>query len=135
MTNEEKELLLKDICCRLPYNVKVHAKYTDPIETIEVDGIVKMVETDSVGIEVINDFGSAWTCVHIDNVKPYLFPMSSMTGEQRREYVQIANKCGTIASSQLTGMTVQDWFNKNRLDYRGLIPMGLAIDATGLGIY
>ena len=73
--------------------------------------------------------------VNIHNIKPYLLPMSSMTAGQKREYAHITAKCGNVASSQLTGMTVQDWFDKNHFDYQGLIPMELAIDATGLGIY
>ena len=86
MTDTEKNLLKIDLCCRLPYNVKVHAKYTDLGETIELDGIVKMIDADGVvGIEVINDFSSAWTYVQIDNAKPYLFPLSSMTEEQKKE--------------------------------------------------
>lgn len=129
MTDIEKNLIKIDLCCRLPYNVKVHAKYTDLGETIEVDGIVKMIDDDGVvGIEVINDFSSAWTYVQIDNVKPYLFPLSSMTMEQAQQWHKYANDRGGLAPST-------DWLNAHHFDYRGLIPKGLAIDATGLGIY
>ena len=129
MTDIEKNLIKVDLCCRLPYNVKVHAKYTDLGETIEVDGIVKMIDDDGVvGIEVINDFSSAWTYVQIDNVKPYLFPLSSMTMEQAQQWHKYANDRGGLAPST-------DWLNAHHFDYRGLIPKGLAIDATGLGIY
>ena len=71
----------------------------------------------------------------VTNVNPYLFPLSSMTREQRREYVHIANKCGNIASSQSIGMTVQDWFDKNYIDYRDFISKGWAENASGLNIY
>jgi hypothetical protein len=131
MIEDEKNLLLKDLCCRLPYNVKVHAKYTDIGETIDVDGIVKMIDDDGVvGIEVINDFSSAWTYVQIDNVKPYLFPVSSMTEEQEKEDYEICKYYLNGYESKLI-----DFYHKNHLDHRGLIPMGLAKDATGLNIY
>ena len=138
MTQEEKDLLLKDLCTRQPYNVKVHAKYTDLGETIELDGIVKMIDNDGVvGIEVINDFSSAWIYIQIDNVEPYLFPMSSMTEEQRNEYHNLCSvgtdNCGDIVYFD-TYESI-DYLNKNKFDYRYLIPMGLAIDATNLNIY
>lgn len=81
MTQEEKELLLKDLCARLPYGVKVKVRSND-IRTVRavdvVEGMVHFVESDS-----ISPFG-----VHIEHpttfrqvVKPYLRPMSSMTEE------------------------------------------------------
>ena len=71
----------------------------------------------------------------IDEIKPYLFPLSSMTETQKEEYAHILAMSSNLAYSQLLGMTVEDWLNKNHFDYRGLIPMGLANDATGLNIY
>ena len=122
MTQEQKDLLLKDLCARLPYGVKISVN--DKIETLQ-------------GINILDnvvEYGE-FLSSDITEVKPYLLPISSMTAEQRREYVQIANKCSTIASSQLAGMTIQDWFDKNHLDHRGFIPNGLAEDATNLNIY
>jgi hypothetical protein len=134
MTQEEKNLLKIDLCCRLPYNVKVHAKYTELGETVELDGIVKMIDANGVvGIEVMYDTSSSFICVDIDNVKPYLFPLSSMTKEQRKEWRSLMRcdsygiLCPTIKSF--------DYLYKNNIDCRGLILMGLAIDATGLNIY
>ena len=95
MTDIEKNLLKIDLCCRLPYNVKVHAKYTDLGETIELDGIVKMIDTDGfVGIQVMYDISSSFICVDIDNVKPYLFPLSSMTEEQEKEFALLQTSPG-----------------------------------------
>lgn len=138
MKQEHKEILLKELCGRLPYNVKVHAKYTDLGETIELDGIVKMVDTDGfVGIEVMYDTSSSYICVDIDNVKPYLFPLSSMTEEQNFEFhsLQVENSKDGSYSTIDECYIIIDWCNKNHFDYQGLIPMGLAIDATGLNIY
>lgn len=131
MTQEQKDLLIKDLGCRLLYGVKVHAQYTNLEETIEVDGIVKMIDADGiVGIEVIYDTSSAWAYVQIDDVKPYLFPLSSMTEEQLLELASISFE-NSIDSSIKT----LDWLNKNHFDYRGLIEKGLAIDCTNLNIY
>ena len=58
-----------------------------------------------------------------------------MTSEQRKEYTRIANMYGNIGATQLYGTTIQDWFDKNHIDYQGLIPKGLANDATNKNIY
>ena len=126
MTQEDKELLLRDLCARLPYGVKVKLGDNPNIFDLEYRIKFAVMYGDSNKLEDILD---------ITNIKPYLFPVSSMTEEQKEELAHIVLMCGTLASSQLTHMTVDDWFNKNHLDYRGLIPMDLAIDATGLNVY
>lgn len=126
MTQTDKELLLKDLCARLPYGVICEDGYGNVLEVHSIDKPNTIIFRCSD-----NDFCTS----DLDKCKLYLFPLSSMTGEQKREYVHIATMCGNIASSQLTGMTIQDWFNKNHFDYRGMIEKGLAIDATGLNIY
>lgn len=125
-------MLKIDLCCRLPYNVKVHAKYTELRETVELDGIVKMIDANGVvGIEVMYDTSSSFICVDIDNVKPYLFPLSSMTDEQFNEKWELEHS-GNMEHLSIPAL---DWLNKNHFDYRGLIEKGLAIDATGKNIY
>lgn len=133
MTKEEKALLIKDLSCRLPYGVKVHAKYTDLGETVELDGIVKMIDTDGfVGIEVMYDTSSSYICVDIDNVKPYLFPLSSMTEEQKKELQSIIIQ---QAFGRDNTFTEQDFYCKYHLDYRGLNERNLANNANVLNIY
>lgn len=133
MTDIEKNLILNDLCCRLPYNVKVHAKYTDLGETIEIDGIVKMIDADGVvGIEVMYDISSSYICVDIDNVKPYLFPLSSMTEEQKKELQSIIIQ---QAFGRDNTFTEQDFYCKYHLDYRRLSERDLATNANGLNIY
>lgn len=127
MTKEDKELLLKDLCGRLPYGVKVQSYRhgEDDVETIET-----LYEIDSDG------YMSTLECETLKPIsKPYLFPLSTMTKEQNKEYAHILVMCSNLANCQLLDMTVEDWFRKNHFDYRGLIPMGSAIDATGLNIY
>ena len=123
MTQEDKELLLKDLCARLPYGVKVESVF---------------INTDTkkhklCGIEVFDA-----TCILMirdgfGEFKPYLFPLSSMTEKQKKEYQYITERWMYDSSYSISDST--DWLNKNHFDYRGLIEKGLAIDATGLNIY
>lgn len=114
MTQEDKELLLKDLCARLPYEVKA----LDREEKITIKAYIRNLVIDEVGISH-----------SIDDCKPYLFPLSSMTEEQQIELTKF------VANGISGENIVYDWYNKNHFDYRGLIPKGLAIDATGLNIY
>jgi hypothetical protein len=132
MTQENKDLLVSDLCCRLPYGVKISVE--DRVETLE-------------GIDM-NDYVvgySSWLSSGVEDVKPYLFPLSSMTDAQKEEYESLCIK-ETSEYSDLYGIifakdhyydTIEsiDYLYKNHIDVRGLIPMGLAIDATGKNIY
>ena len=129
MTQEEKNLLLKDLCTRLPYGVRYrHVTWDDEygetyiaaqIYSINTDGYVKNCHDDET--------------VYIDNVRPYLFPLSSMTEEQKKEYQYITERWMNDPVYSISDSI--DWLNKNHFDYRSLIEKGLAIDATGLNIY
>ena len=127
LNNQEKDLLLQDICARLPYGVILNCcnLVGEKLTAIDENGLIN------------HDYD-------IDEVKPYLFPLSSMTEEKKynnpiglsQMLTILANRdweCITIKHRDLQKLI--DWFNKNHLDWRGLIPKGLAIDATGLNIY
>ena len=120
MTQEEKDLLLKDLCARLPYKVYAqipdkYGGYTSAIESIDIDGFVKDFEGEQIEIE---------------NIKPYLFPLSSMTEEQK----SILSLCNAFIEPRSIELKL-NFYNEQHIDYRGLIKKGLAIDATGLNIY
>ena len=131
MTQKDKELLLKDLCARLPYGVKFlreswNFEWDEELSVIEV---LKDIDKDGY----INN-----TKVYtIDDIKPYLFPMSSMTEEEKEEYCQLQQR--VIYNSK--GVINEDvtkyinWCYKKHLDINNLIPMELAIDATNLNIY
>lgn len=119
MKQEDKELLLKDLSARLSYGVK--ASYYGAEEECETWDEVEGVES-SGHVEIGQYF------LPIERIKPYLYPLSSMTEEQEYEYRE-------VIASTFNHYEVYDWLNKNHFDYRGLIPMGLAIDATGENIY
>lgn len=127
MTQEQKELLLKDLCARLPYVVKCCIK-----------GNYK-ISGDLVGIvgENISLFSSGCGTFNINVIRPYLFPLSSMSEEQKEKYYSLQQKViynskGLINSDV---MEYVNWCYKNHIDIDNLIPMGLAIDATNLNIY
>ena len=118
-----KDLLLRDLCARLPYGIK--ASYYGADEECETWDEVDGVAFDYVEIGQYS--------LPIERVKPYLFPISSMTEEQKNEYQYITERWMNDSSYSISDSI--DWLNKNHFDYRGLIEKGLAIDATGLNIY
>lgn len=149
MTQEEKELLIKDLSVRTPYKVK--ASYYGTDEEMECTDIVEGVIIDNNDAEIIiGQYG-----LSVEKVKPYLFPLSSMTEEQLKELQEIIGNLNEVCISVNTlGLElwlnpvgtdpailldfvfeIQDWLNAHHFDFRGLIPMGLANDATGLNIY
>ena len=128
MVQYEKDLLLKDLCARLPYGVM--AKFGDSNPS-KITNITQCIDSDSNSWFIESEGESDGMCCPINNVKPYLFPLSSMTEEQNLEYLQTCMG----GNSYVPTSASFDWCDKNHFDYRGLIPMGLAIDATGQNIY
>ena len=128
MTREQEDLLWKDLCTRLPYRVKFKVKYQD--DTWRVLVIYKYGKIYVIGA------GGYPIEVNLTDCQPYLFPLSSMTEEQKI-FLKQQNWCIATSTSGTVETTVEgiDWLNKNHFDYRGLIEKGLAIDATGLNIY
>ena len=122
MTQEQKELLLKDLCARLPYGVI--CKDTN----INATGTLSQIGLHYDMCVLDKDNGDSESC-YILNCKPYLFPLSSMTEEQKTSHNFLKH------SAYASPTKLVDWYNKNHFDYRGLIPMGLANDATKLNIY
>lgn len=122
MTQEEKQLLLKDLCARLPYGIKgLHRDKVEEIRTIDAQGSFQNYSYD------------AW--FSIETFKPYLRPMSSMTDEEKMEWFQMKGKhCNMSGFNEIqerADFTSEslDWLNEKGFDYRGLIPMGLALEA------
>lgn len=149
MTQEQKELLFKDICCRLPYGVKAYVKNWSKFNRQWIEDVytVESIDPSLNKIFVYSERGSVELIVGYDDyeIQPYLFPLSSITDEQRKEYeslcIKETSECddlyGIIFTKDYYYDTVEsiDYLYKNHIDVRGLIPMGLAIDATGLNIY
>lgn len=150
MDKMKKELLVKELCARLPYRLKCSFGVDDAI--YEITGInpsacgASEIQATHIKSSINGDF-------KLNSCKPYLFPLSSMTEEQKKEiskrynYYNLYQLCVEI-TNHLEGywdndnscnlqdyLWLEDWFNKNHFDYRGLIPEGVAFDATGLNIY
>ena len=125
MTQENRDLLVRDLCVRLPYGVKF--KYEDRPEVCEILSITPIYENGNV--VYFDRYVNEPKKCSIYDVKPYLFPLSSMTVEQKTSHNFLKH------SAYANPVKLIDWYIKNHFDYRGLIPMGLAIDATGLNIY
>jgi hypothetical protein len=121
MTQTEKDILLKDLCARLPYGVKGE-KYTIRID----EEFVPLIDNEIIIAEDIITLNGCPGYM----IRPYLFPLSSMTEEQREEYHK-------LLYDPEYGIHIDyfDWCHKNHFDCRGLIPLGLAIDATNKDIY
>ena len=138
MTQENKVLLLRDLCARLPYGVKIALKnseayHHDNIAKIGDTTIDKLKGFDGKYFRINHDNPLDWSWyvseISIEDIKPYLFPLSSMTEEQKTSHNFLKH------SAYASPTKLIDFYNKNHIDYRGLIPMNLAIDATNLNIY
>ena len=129
MTQEEKEILFKDLSARLPYHTRVKVWLKDGT-------------TEEGALDLEHNYGDvlrdAFYYNKIVKIKPYLFPFSSMTEEQYDQlYIdsRVKNDSIDILDALANDMDAIDWLNKNHFDYRELIEKGLAIDATELNIY
>lgn len=134
MTQEEKELLLRDLCARLPYGLKVcHINLSD--EMPKVWDLIGMPAPHLADILV--EGSHRFAAVNIEeSIRPYLRPMSSMTEEEKVEVsnlFSLRNKLEILATGKIQDdyFTIEtiDWLNKHHFDYRGLIPMRLALEA------
>ena len=131
MTKENKELLFKDLCARLPYNVICQVEFRENGKYNSKVMLLSGIFTDEAY------FTTKGGSIYSNEYKPYLFPLSSMTEEQKVIYGDL---CYSIIQSLAKNMQSElneliNWLNAHHFDYRGLIEKGLAIDATGLNIY
>ena len=125
MTKENKELLFKDLCARLPYNVICQVEFRENGKYNSKVMLLSGIFTDEAY------FTTKGGSIYSNEYKPYLFPLSSMTEEEKLMYEGLM--IGTDNISYM--LDVIDWLNSHHFDYRGLIEKGLAIDATVLNIY
>ena len=127
MTPEDKELLLKDLCARLPYGVK--AKITEEGVLSYDSGIGVIVGKEHVDNEIfiLQCKNDSWCLTAISEFVPYLRPMSSMTEEEKKEWVSL--RTDVEKYYRIGHDAVVDFYNKHHFDYRGLIEIGLALEA------
>lgn len=129
MTREDKQLLLVDLCARLPYGVI--CKFTDTFDGCEVN--------NTLHPEDINELFR-----HKLDCKPYLRSMSSMTEEEHNEWfnyhheieLKEVKSSGDYLKAAILGESASiDWLNKKMFDYRGLIPKDIAISTEVFNPY
>lgn len=121
MKIEDQDLLLKDLCGRLPYGVKCIVKSDGYV------GIISSIESQ-YGVVTFDDGRQEEIC----DIKPCLYPLSSMISKQKAELSMLVVGVEDIFKSFLIEV---EFYHKHHIDYRGLIPKGLAIDAADLNIY
>lgn len=133
MTQNDKNILLKELCMRLPYGLRI--RVDEKVETLEGVNVPDLVA----------NYGG-WCSSDIEEVKPYLLPLTSMSEAQKSELRSLGwNIDGLFEISNegrlheyvmhMDCYALIEWLIANHFDYRFLIPKGIALDATGLGIY
>lgn len=140
MTQEDKDLLLKNLCPRLPYGVKILHTGWDYDSDTDFETVETLIGIDDKFIYTVWDKTGDREkhCLSVSNWKPYLRPMSSMTEEEKREYDSLCDAMPTYRYE--FGDIVEyvvlydnfvsiDWLNAHHFDYRGIIERGLAIEA------
>lgn len=152
MIQEEKELLLKDLCARLPYGLKMqvtldlsydtsynsveqNCDFVATLYAINIDGDPTDIRIHHENNDIANYLNELFTdCPDIlEDFIPYLRPMSSMTGEEVKEFAALESIDVLGGDTKITCVELSvdaiDWLNKKMFDYRGLIHMGLVLEA------
>lgn len=124
MLEKDKQLLLKDICARLPYGVKCYYNSLEIYDDLQEGvSIIKGFQNNGILVEI-----ESGDIIDIEDVKPYLRPLSSMTEDERVEYLIC---CDADSQDMLNHPHYRgtDWLNVHHFDYRNLIEKGLALEA------
>ena len=135
MTVEEIDILIRDLCGRLAASTMICINGEDQL-------LDSVIYDDGWYVNFVGDNKEGYSPFYND-VKPYLFPLSSMTEEQKVEFDKVAELDIEYTITQIkndspiwtSGLNRFNWLIKNHFDVYGLIPMGLALDATNLNIY
>lgn len=140
MTQEEKQLLLQDLSARLPYKPRVKYSYSF-IGAVAINGYT---DEGYLSYDELKDFSIfpkyGLERKRVSDIIPYLRPMSSITEDEKKEikplFSKVIDEFGkrTLVVRQNKMALYQDWLNAHHFDYRGLIPMGLALEAPD-GMY
>lgn len=123
MEQGEKQLLLVDLSARLPYKLWIHFEYEGKLTTINEDRFLDFEDVETLKYTIENPESDGYAKI---SWKPYLRSLSSMTEEEKKEYKHLV----AFSGSPNGAADFINWLNAHHFDYRGLIPMGLAIEIT-----
>ena len=131
MDSKYIDIIYKELSARMIYGLKVQVN--DELFTFDKMHMgIGMLYTDYYRQPLESPDIILSGCFYGNNIKPYLFPLSSMTPKQKAELAHLTADIDGIFEQVLAEI---EFYHRHHFDYRGLIEMGLAIDATGLGIY
>ena len=135
MTQEQKDLLLKDLCARLDTNLVCSIYRTDDEGVGYRDEILHGYCKGDIWYEFYFREDCSISIDDVSKIKPYLFPLSIMTEEQEEELIKLINTGQNDNNEFMRSLCRIEFYHKHHFDYLGLIHKGLAIDASGLNIY
>lgn len=132
MTQEEKALLERELSIRSHYGVLCAVKPSSASHDLPFSGEHKIATIYIRENDMVFAFNKPYSVHGVENIRPYLRPMSSMTEDEQRTLDSMCN--GVEMVSRLSGLKMFDkafdWLNAHHFDYRGLIEKGLAIEVT-----
>jgi hypothetical protein len=131
MDSKYIDIIYKELSARMTYGLKVQVN-GELFTFDEMHMGIGMLYTDYYRQPLESPDIILSGCYYGDDIKPYLYPLSSMTPKQKAELAHLTANIDGIFEQVLTEI---EFYHRHHIDYRGLIEMGLAIDATGLGIY
>lgn len=135
MTQEQKDLVLHDLCARLPYGVKALCKgWDDEKGEVDIPLTVYSINTDGYVYFETNDYDVNY--LPVEECRLCLRPMSSMTKEEYNEVADLLKAENPSLNLDEVMATIEiDWLNKKMFDFRGLIPKDLALSTEEYNPY
>lgn len=131
MKREDVKLLIEDICARMPYGIKCFIPEINSVRKIAAIHCDFQYDYENTLFDFFDESNAQYEYqLYKSEFKPYLIPESNMSFEQEEERYDICKYHEIGYEPKLI-----DFYNRNHIDYRGLIEKGLALDATGLNIY
>ena len=131
MDSKNIDIIYKELSARMTYGLKVQVN--DELFTFDKMHMgIGMLYTDYYRQPLESPDIILSGCFYGNDIKPFLFPLTSMTPKQKAELAHLTADIDGIFEQVLAEI---EFYHRHHIDYRGLIEMGLAIDATGLGIY
>ena len=121
MDKKDIKILIVSLAVLSQYNTKIYLQIPgeEPeVKDLTLQDVADFEESLKQGVDV--------------QIKPYLRPMSSMTEDEIKEFILIADTVlwlGDKRSTCILSLKQMDWLNAHHFDYRGLIPKGLALEA------